>query len=85
MHDRRGAVDLARVMVRPMPALREMQEIDGREDAQRDGGPQAKHEQRMGEVMPVEVDDVSYSLDDRVVRKPRGDLTEAVREEADRH
>lgn len=72
-------------MVRPMPAFREMQEIDGHEDAQRDGGPQAKHEQRMGEVMPVEVDDVSHSLDDRVVRKPRGDLTEAVREEADWH
>ena len=39
----------------------------------------------MAEVVPVEVDDVSRSADDRAVRKPRSDLTEATGEESDRH
>ncbi|HEX4009516.1 MAG TPA: hypothetical protein VHX62_05895 [Solirubrobacteraceae bacterium] len=48
-----------------MAALREMYEIDGREDAQRDGRPQTEHEQGVAEVMPMEVDDVSRAADDR--------------------
>ena len=78
VRDRWGAVDLVRA-VWPVAALREMQEIDRREDAQCDSWPEAEHEQRVGEVMPVEVDDVPRAADDRVVRKPWCDLTKAAR------
>ena len=47
MRDRWGAVYVAGVLVRPMAALREMQEINGHKDGQRDGRPQAEHEQRV--------------------------------------
>jgi hypothetical protein len=85
MHDRWGAVDLAAVIVRPIAALREMEEIDGCDDAQCDCGPQAEHEQRVAEVVSVEVDNVPHAADDCVVRKPRGYLAKAIREEPDRH
>jgi hypothetical protein len=50
MHNRGGAIDLVRV-VRPMAALREMYEINGREDGQCDSRPQAEHEQRVGSTV----------------------------------
>jgi hypothetical protein len=60
-----------------MASLRDMYEVDGHENAQCDSGPQAEDEQRMGEVVTVEVDDVPRAADDCVVRKPRGDLAHA--------
>ena len=84
VHNRGGAVDLVRV-VRLTAALGEMEEIDGRENGHSGRWPQAEHEQWVGEVMPVEVDDIPRAVDDRLDWKPGCNLTEATRQEGDRH
>ncbi len=74
----RRAIDLVRV-VRPLTELRQVNEVDAQQDGERAGRPQAQHEDRVGEVMPMEVHDVPCGLNDCIVRKPWRDLAKATR------
>jgi hypothetical protein len=57
MHDAWGAVDLA-LEIWPPSSLGEVEEIRGQKGDQGHGRPQAEDQQRVAEVLSVEVDDV---------------------------